>query len=216
MSDGVEFYIGTIILWAGTKIPKGWFLCNGSQYPIGGEHAALYAVIGNTYGGTGNMFAVPDLRGRFPIGAGTAAANTGETLPLGNIHANRKQVTLTVRNLPPHQHTFRATFPKTLTGEFTIPANDSGSGLTDKPGTNTVLAKSTTNSRTPGGDPYDTSIYTTAPANVQMPGGTITLPTQGMEVGIDPIGNGDPIDIMPSYLAMNYIICSDGVFPLYE
>lgn len=213
MSDGVEFYIGTIILWAGTKIPKGWFLCNGSQYPIGGEHAALYAVIGNTYGGTGNMFAVPDLRGRFPIGVNTTA-NTVEKFPIGESHTNSKQVTLTVRNLPSHQHTFRATFPKALKGEFTIPANDSGSDLTDKPGTNTVLAKSTTNSHTPGGDPYDTSIYTTAPSNVQMPGGTITIPTRGIEVGIDPVGNGVPVNIMPSYLAMNFIICWDGIFPI--
>jgi microcystin-dependent protein len=61
--------IGTIFPFAGTQVPLGYLLCDGSlvartSYPV------LFQVVGTTYGGVagGAYFRVPDLRGRFPLG----------------------------------------------------------------------------------------------------------------------------------------------------
>lgn len=69
---------GIILPYGGSSAPTGWLLCNG-QAVSQATYAALYAVIGVTFGnpGSGN-FNVPDFRGRFPLGAdnmGGSSAN---------------------------------------------------------------------------------------------------------------------------------------------
>jgi microcystin-dependent protein len=55
------YYIGTIVLWSASYIPKGWAACNGAVLPIT-QYAAVYAVLGTQYGGDGiNNFALPNL-----------------------------------------------------------------------------------------------------------------------------------------------------------
>jgi microcystin-dependent protein len=72
----MEAFIGTILPWAGNYVPQGWLVCDGAVYALQQktQFQALYAVIGNTYGGNPSQmtFAVPDLRGRLPLGAGQA------------------------------------------------------------------------------------------------------------------------------------------------
>jgi hypothetical protein len=52
---------GEVKLWAGVAAPAGWALCNGATLNST-SYAALYAAIGNTYGGSsGAAFNVPDL-----------------------------------------------------------------------------------------------------------------------------------------------------------
>jgi microcystin-dependent protein len=64
-------FLGEIRMFSGTYAPEGWALCDGSLLPINGQYEALYAVIGATYGGNAEAsFALPDFRGRGPIGAG--------------------------------------------------------------------------------------------------------------------------------------------------
>ncbi len=208
---GIDVYIGSIMLWPRKIIPSGWLLCDGALCPIG-QYQALYSLIGTTYGGDGrNLFALPNLTGRFPIGAGSNTKN--EMFILGHATENNQQVVLTTNNLPSHDHEMRIDIPPKVQGEFTIPANNSSTQLTDKPGTDTVLATSTTNPSVPDADPYYTRIYTTAPPNVQMPGGTVSIPMQNVTVTTKPVGSGAALNIMPSYLALNFIICHDGIFP---
>jgi microcystin-dependent protein len=80
---------GSIIAFAGSSssLPSGYLLCDGTQYSCT-TYAALCAVIGSTWGGDGSTtFNVPNLRGRFPLGAGqgTTAYNgaTGTNRILG-------------------------------------------------------------------------------------------------------------------------------------
>jgi microcystin-dependent protein len=66
-------YIGEIRMFGfGTRgAPNGWQACDGSLLAIS-EYDALFALIGTTYGGDGQVtFGVPDLRGRVPIHQGT-------------------------------------------------------------------------------------------------------------------------------------------------
>ncbi len=62
---------GSILDFAGTIAPSGWLFCYGQALngTTNVAYANLYAVIGNTYGGTSiNDFVVPDLRGRAVAG----------------------------------------------------------------------------------------------------------------------------------------------------
>ncbi|UUX50175.1 tail fiber protein [Nisaea acidiphila] len=59
-----------ISLFAGTITPDGWAYSDGSLISIE-DNPNLYSLIGTSYGGDGqSQFALPDLRGRAPIGIG--------------------------------------------------------------------------------------------------------------------------------------------------
>jgi microcystin-dependent protein len=57
-----------VIAYAGGAAPAGWALCDGSLLDVG-EYPALLALIGSAYGGEGQTFALPDLRGRILLGS---------------------------------------------------------------------------------------------------------------------------------------------------
>ncbi len=89
-------YVGEIRIFAGNFAPAGWMFCEGQLLPIS-EYDTLFNLIGTTYGGDGqSTFALPDLRGRFPIHQGngfTLAENGGV-----------ETVTLTTNQIPVHSH----------------------------------------------------------------------------------------------------------------
>jgi microcystin-dependent protein len=75
--------VGSVQMFAGSVAPESWLLCNGSTLDsvANPKYAALFAVIGTTYGGTGAAsFKLPDLQGRVPVGAGTGSGLTARTL----------------------------------------------------------------------------------------------------------------------------------------
>lgn len=71
--------VGTVIPYAGSSVPTGWLLCDGTAVSRA-TYAALFTVVGTSYGvGDGaTTFNLPDLRQRFPLGK--AASGTGSTL----------------------------------------------------------------------------------------------------------------------------------------
>ncbi len=66
---------GMLAPYAGKTAPAGWLLCDGSAVSRT-AYAALFAVIGTTYGaGNGSTtFTLPDLRGRVAAGANASNA----------------------------------------------------------------------------------------------------------------------------------------------
>lgn len=68
MTSGIS-YIGEIRMWTnGTRIPSGFVACDGKTYKIN-TYQPAYSLLGTIYGGDGvTTFAVPDMRGRTPIG----------------------------------------------------------------------------------------------------------------------------------------------------
>ena len=100
--DRLEPFLGEIKAVPFNFAPRGWALCEGQLLSIN-QNQALFALIGTTYGGNGvTTFALPDLRGRTPIGAGQAAGLPN--YPLGT-QVGAAQIVLTVANLPRHSHT---------------------------------------------------------------------------------------------------------------
>ena len=94
-------FIGEIRMFGGNFAPAGWMFCEGQLLPIS-ENATLFNLIGTTYGGDGqSTFALPDLRGRLPlhVGPGFTLAQNGGV----------EQVTLTVPQIPAHNHPMLAT-----------------------------------------------------------------------------------------------------------
>jgi microcystin-dependent protein len=88
--------IGIIKIFAGTYAPQGWMFCQGQELPIQ-QYAALYSILGTTYGGNGQTtFCLPDLRGRMPIGAGQSPYSLTE---LGE-KQGLESVNITQSNLP--------------------------------------------------------------------------------------------------------------------
>lgn len=94
--------LGTVRLSAAPSVPNGWTTAQGQLLPIN-QNQALFALFGTTYGGNGQTtFALPDLRGRGAIGAGTGPGLSTQTLgQSGGVES----VSLTEAQLPPHTHT---------------------------------------------------------------------------------------------------------------
>lgn len=92
---------GIVELYAGTTAPSGYLLCDGSAVSRT-TYAALFAIIGTTYGvGDGSTtFNVPNLKGRVPVGLDSSQVEfdaLGET-------GGAKTHTLTIAEMPSHDH----------------------------------------------------------------------------------------------------------------
>jgi microcystin-dependent protein len=97
----MDTYLGEIRIFAGNFAPAGWAFCNGQLLAIN-QNMALYSLLGVTYGGNGvTTFALPDLRGRFPMHAG---AGNGLSQRLQGQQVGSESVTLTEAQLPGHVH----------------------------------------------------------------------------------------------------------------
>ncbi|MBN1545033.1 MAG: phage tail protein [Syntrophaceae bacterium] len=101
-----EPYIGQIIMFGGNFAIRGYATCDGQLLAIS-QYTALYSILGITYGGDGvTAFALPDLRGRFPMHQGYGFGLSYR--PLGQ-KSGTETNTLTVNQLPAHNHPVSAT-----------------------------------------------------------------------------------------------------------
>ena len=110
-----EAFIGEIRAFAGNYAPAGWALCNGQLESIA-QNQALFTLLGTTYGGDGQTtFALPDLRGRLPVGQGQGPGLSPYTI---GQRAGTESVTLLQNQLPAHNHLVQAS---TATGNVSAP-----------------------------------------------------------------------------------------------
>lgn len=94
-------YLGAIFMFAGNFAINGFQMCNGQTLSIS-QNAALFSILGTTYGGNGvSTFQLPDLRSRVPIhfgqGAGLSPYVEGQS-------GGEENVTLTEGQMPTHNH----------------------------------------------------------------------------------------------------------------
>ncbi|MDQ3278661.1 MAG: tail fiber protein [Bacteroidota bacterium] len=128
----MEGYIAQIILFAGNFAPRGWAFCQGQLLSIA-QNTALFALLGTTYGGNGQTtFALPDLRGRVPVGPGQGPGLS--IINLGQV-GGTETTTLLTTNMPAHNHTVSVT-PRAVSdaGDTSDPTNayPANSGALDR------------------------------------------------------------------------------------
>lgn len=175
---------GVIVPFGGNLAPEGWLLCDGSIV-LKSEFNLLWQTIGHNFldpalladNGVGT-FALPDMRGRFPLGLdnmnGRSADRVTSTAAdaVGNsLGAEETQIAL--ENLPEHEHDLRG---------------ESGAQYYV--------------TRDISGEPVDQEAI-----QYDAPTGTLAgqaLPSSG---GVKTTGTlGEPLNVMNPYLAVNYII----------
>jgi microcystin-dependent protein len=155
-------FLAEIVLFAGNFAPRGWAFCQGQILSIA-QNTALYSLLGTTYGGNGQTtFALPDLRGRVPVGTGQ-----GPGLPNVNLGdmSGAPTHTLIITEMPAHNHTAQA-------------AGNSNSGDSASPNGNT-WATSTARD----------NVYINAAPNGLMAANTVNI---GVAGGSQPHNNMQP------------------------
>jgi microcystin-dependent protein len=181
----MEGYIAALMLFAGNFAPRSWAFCMGQILSIA-QNTALFSLLGTTYGGNGQTtFALPDLRGRVPVGTGQ-----GPGLPSVNLGevSGEPTHTLIITEMPAHNHSTQSTLRAV-----------NGAGTTNSPTGNSLAAP--VDSR---GNPLN--IYSNGSPDVSL-GAASSQVVAGIAGGSQPHNNMQP------YLGMNYIICLEGIFP---
>ncbi|MCC6536129.1 MAG: phage tail protein [Bryobacterales bacterium] len=101
----MEPFIGQLMCVGFNFAPKNWALCAGQLLPIA-QNTALFSLLGTQYGGDGRVtFALPDLRGRVPVGQGQGPGLSNYTI--GEM-AGTENVTLITSQMPQHTHAVNA------------------------------------------------------------------------------------------------------------
>ncbi|MFY0628726.1 MAG: phage tail protein [Flavobacteriaceae bacterium] len=190
--------IGTIMLFAGNFAPRSWGFCDGALLAIS-SNTALFSILGTTYGGDGRTtFALPDLRGRTPIGArrGPGLSNR----PLGQ-RSGQEDVMLNSLTLPSHTH-----FAAGGTPEVRYLSNEGG--VRSAPVAGDVPSEGTTAPAIGTGDPVNA--YGPLTSGNAIVSQTLN-PATGVALGNT--GASHDHNNMQPYNAVNYIIAMFGLYP---
>ena len=200
--------VGMIAPFAGINVPTGWFLCDGSIIQKS-DAFDLWLAIGHQFldpvlieqngpaGATAaTHFALPDLRGRFPLGADNMGGSSHNKVTNSNADTVGKSAgsefkDILKSNLPQHDHTLKSSEGQQFYAMLDTPDSEDLGGEVE---------------------------------GLLIPQGSQTtsgLPTSGgiKEGGIDGNDNyridtgdalGAPLDIMPPYQTVTYIIFADN------
>lgn len=176
-------FLGEISMCARNFTSPGWLFCNGAILPIS-QYEALFVLLGTTYGGDGvNTFALPNLCGRVPIHMGTRPG--GSSYLLGQSGGSEK-ITLSPANLPAHEHA--------VTGSISFQTRGDSAGNFAAPEQHSIAQA-----------PLKKFFGKTQTSATMAP-----LDSKGM---IGPAGNSMPHSNMQPYCTINFIICTEGIFP---
>ncbi|UKB84572.1 tail fiber protein [Chryseobacterium sp. MEBOG06] len=179
----MDEYIGIVKLFAGNFAPRGWLFCDGSLLRIS-SNSALFSILGTTYGGNGiDTFALPNLKGRMAIGAGSVSSS--ENYPLG-VAAGTTQTTLLASNLP------------SVGAGFQLKVKNQNANVATPTAASTFAISGIPNGR----------LFDPVPSFVDDDPDTVI---NSKSVAF--VGQNLPVNNMPPYLGLNYIICVEGIYP---
>lgn len=183
---GDTAYIGSVCIALAKFCPSGTALAYGQQLSVA-QYPALYAVIGNTYGGDARLFNMPNLMGRDMVsgyGAGDMPPFASTALKIGT-QQGVETVTLNASNIP-------------QTGALLV-GTVAGAGA---PAASNNLAA--TAPFPSGRSVSQLNMYT------QPSGSSKTTPVSGTQPFV---GSSKSFSIVPPQLAVSICIVTDGIFP---
>jgi microcystin-dependent protein len=179
-----EPFIGEIRMFGGNFAPRAWAFCNGQLLSIA-QNTALFSLLGTTYGGNGQTtFAVPDLRGRVPVGMGQGPGLPNVTQ--GEMSGSPTH-TMIITEMPAHNHTVQSTLNGT---SATANSGSPGSGIPATASSLSLYVSSAVNP--PLNRPFASSVVSS---------------TAGIA------GGSQPFSIMQPYVGINFIISLEGIYP---
>lgn len=205
---------GTMAMWPAASPPGGWLICDGSAVSRTG-YAALFAIISTTFGiGDGSStFNLPDMRGRFPIGANATypLAGTGgsatHTNTVGEMAAHNHGATST-GSVGDHRHAMPA-------GSFNHSHSDSGHTHTYTNAVHSIAGGSVSNALpvtyATGTDNSGVgfavlSTYSSPLVETYYTSQYGGIPPVSVSTSIANNGSGTAYSILPPYRALNFII----------
>jgi len=179
--------LGQITMFAGNFAPAKWLFCHGQLLNIS-DYSALFYVLGNMYGGDGiSTFALPDLRGRVPVGTGMGPGLTNRYL---GQRAGTENSRLSLNQVPYHTHN--------VTTQVTTKCSSNAGTSSDPAGG--YLARNAA----------DIPHYATSADN------TMASDAVSVTSSVEPAGSSvsdQSINNMQPFCTINFIICVDGEFP---
>lgn len=206
----MDTFVGFISAFPYDFPPAQWARCQGQLLSVG-QYNALFSLLGANFGGDARSnFGLPDLQTRQIIGAGTSHA-TGITYRFAQM-GGVEQVTLSPSQAPLASHTHPATFTPSGGGsDVEVRASTNPQASSPVPEEGSYLAAQ----KAMGG----VSIFvpgTPTPTTTVALGGVSGGGGGGGDVTVDPntaTPAQNPVPVMNPYLALNFCIALEGIYP---
>jgi microcystin-dependent protein len=187
--------------------PRNWFPAQGQLLSIS-SHTALFSIVGTSYGGDGRTnFALPDTRGRVVIGAGNGPGLAN--YPVG-IKGGVEQVTLTVSQLPSHNHQIRSQLSAELVGTIQIKGVGGRANRTSLDGN--AMARNSGSTRLYKLPSASLPLVDMHPDSLVVSAADIVV-TGTADVALNNTGSSTAHENRMPSLTMRWIIAAEGIYP---
>lgn len=210
-----EYYLGCLLPFAGTYAIRNFDYCMGQIIPIQ-SNESLYSLLGNNFGGDGrNTFGYPDLRGRAPIGAGKGP---GLDSILFASKGGCEYTTLEISQIPPHSHSVQLAVTggeDPVTGSAT-PLYSVQPATSVTPSEGDVPAAAVVKPSLGTGE--NVASYASIHQDLMVEGAPIPVSLNGAIGGsvngvTGATGAGESVYMRSPFQAINWLICTNGLYP---
>jgi len=201
----MDIFQGFIAAFGFNFPPRNWAQCAGQVLAIS-DNQALYSLLSTYYGGDARAtYGLPELRGRIPIGFGSAPGQP--TYPMGMKVGNVLQ-TLSAAEMPAHTHTAVVTGGggATTGALYASTAN----GLHEQPETGDYLATGfkirgdVNKNYVPAADKGTTVEL----GGLDVQGSSVPPTVTNTDTGL-----GRSFEILQPIMSINYSIAMQGIYP---